>query len=218
MLHELPIRALHRLDAASSRLRHSIVEACFYNLRVLAQELPGRRGNGDFAKNLAEALANVSDARRLIDAHFAYPVTQDLTIARIFPRERDTVCSALGRIETLAEAGAPSRDDRPACQDFADRMVDSVDELMASIAKVESTVSRLRMSARALLDELLTLQRPTCEAAGVGLELRDESDADLRVLVEREAALSALGELVQNAVRHAFADRAPADRRITIRL
>ncbi len=35
---DLSVRALHRLDACNSRLRHSIVEACFYNLRVLAQK------------------------------------------------------------------------------------------------------------------------------------------------------------------------------------
>lgn len=213
----LPIRALQRLDAAASRLRHSVVEACFYNLRILAQELPGRRGNGDFADRLAEALARVKDARALIDAHFDYKVSADLTIGDAFPDQKQNVAAALEKIESLAAAGAPSRADGPACREFSGEVVANVDALMDAIGLMEAEVAALRTPARPLLDEIKELHRAACQGAGVEISVENHAESEVRLLCDRPALLNALDELVRNALRHAF-DGAVEGGRVTLRI
>jgi len=217
-LDELSIRALHRLDAAHSRLRHSIVETCFHNLRILAQELPGRRGNGDFARNLAEALGNVTVARKLIDEHFAYEVRPGVAIADLFPQQSCTIVGSLQAIEALAAKGIPPRENQRACEEFSERVVKGVDELLGAIDAVKNSIIGMRISPRKVLDELVSMERPLCEEKGVRLELEDRSDSRLEVFGCKEELLNALGELVRNALRHAFPDGRAEGGRITIRL
>jgi len=202
----LPIRVLQRLDAAASRLRHSVVEACFYNLRILAQELPGRRGNGDFADRLAKALARLGEARARIDAHFDYEIAADLTIGDVFPDQKQNVAAALEKIESLAAAGAPSREDGPACREFSEEVVANVDALMDAIGVMEVEVAALRTPARPLLEELAELHRAACEQAGIEVSVENHADSQVRLLCDRPALFNALDELVRNALRHAFGD------------
>jgi len=212
------VRGLHRLDAANARLRHSVVEACFYNLRMLAQELPGRRGDREFARHLAEALQNVAAARKLIEEHFAYEVVRGVTIADLFSDQSEKIERSLREIEAWAARGAPSRQNRPACRDFADCVVRNVDELLAAIDEVKREIGRLRIPAAELLQALASIHRPVCEAQGVALSVEDGSDAKLEVFADRESLLSALGELIRNALRHGFEGASGRDHRITLRL
>lgn len=216
-LEDLSIRALHRLDAANSRLRHSVVEACFYNLRLLAQELPDRRGNGDFAKNLDEALANASNARKLIDAHLAYEAKRGVTVAGLFPQEREAVMRALGDIERLAAAGVPERNNVEASRAFGDRIVADVDDALSAIDRMRAAVAGRRIPIWPVLEELVSMHRPACEAQDVELELHGDGVRH-EVFAQREPLLNALSELVKNALRHACSAGQDGGNRIAVRL
>ena len=205
---DLSIRALHRLDAANAHLRHSVVRACFYNLRVLVQELPGRRGDGAFARNLAEALDKVHDARTLITAHFAYQVERGVRIADLFPREHAVVSQALSDIESLGAAGIPARADAAACEEFAERVVASVDEVLAATDRIKSAGADRRIPLAPVLEDVVSIHRSALAERGIAIEFRDDGGG-LTAFAARDSLLNALSELVGNAARHGF----PAGRR-----
>jgi len=218
-LNDLSVRALHRLDAANSRLRHSVVEACFYNLRMLAQELPGRRaGNGGFMKNLADALAKVADARRLTEEYFACDVAPNVRVRNLFTSEGHAVSQSFADIEGCRQEGIPSRDDAPACQRFAERVVGDVDDILSAVDRIREATRGRRIPVREALEELVAIHRGACEAEGVSLELTAAPEDDLQVFADRPALLDALSELIRNALKYAFPACLNGEKRIALRL
>jgi parallel beta-helix repeat protein len=215
---DLDIRALHRLDAANSRLRHSVVEACFYNLRMLVQELPGRRAaNSGFLQNLTEALAKVADARCLIDGYFAHEVAPNVSIRSLFPSESHAVSQSLVDVESCYQSGVPSRDDAPACQSFAERVVGDVDDILGSVDHIREATRRRRLPVNEVLEALCSIHRAACEAEGIALVLQPEGEDEMLVFADRAALLDALGELLRNALKYAFPACHRGEKQITLR-
>jgi signal transduction histidine kinase len=216
-LNDLSVRALHRLDATNSRLRHGVVEACFYNLRMLAQELPGRRaGNGGFMESLAEALDKVSDARQLVEAYFDYEAAPGVRIRGLFASESHAVAQSLADVESCREQGIPPRDDADACGRFAERVVGDVDDILTAVDRIRKVVRDRRIPVAELLAETASIHRSACEAEGVDLTVETGEDEPL-VFADRSAMLSALSELIRNALKYAFPKCHHGERRIALR-
>ena len=215
---ELSVRALHRLDASNSRLRHSIVEACFYNLRVLSQELPGRADGRQLRENLEESLGNVAKARELIERHFAYPVTSEQTVGELFPEKRRRIGEALERIESLAGAGIPAQENPEGREEFSRQMVEAVDEVLGQIDTIEEEISAAKVPLREVLEEVVGIERDRCGRDGVQIALEDHTGTQPACFARREALVNALGELIDNARRHAFGKQPDGERRITVGL
>jgi len=218
-LDDLSVRALHRLDRASSPVLHFVVETCFYNLRIFAQQLGKRRENGHFAKDLEVALAKVTDARKQIDDYFAQEATRGATVADLFPREHKAVLEAMDTIEAHAKAGAPAGGDREACQRFSREVVSGLDIVRESILEMRRAVSARRTSVREIIQELVAIHHPMCEAEGVAVRVDDRTSENPLIFAEKDHLVNALGELLRNTLRHAFKKFDPdTGKQITIRL
>lgn len=217
-LTDLPVRGLHRLDFANSGLRHSIVKACFYNLRVLAQALPGRKQDEDFTRKLGDSLGNTAQAREVIDQYFAYRVTPETRIGDLFPEHETEISNCLAELDHAAQQPFPPAGDLVACRDFSQRIVQSIDKALADIEKMGQAVKALRIPAADLLRSLKSIQEERCASEGVALVTDIEPDTCLGVFGDRSSLLNALNEVVENALRHAFAPGQGADRQIRIQV
>ncbi len=217
-LEELDVPALHRLEAANSRLRHGVVEACFYNLRMLAQELPGRRsGNGGFMDNLAEALDKIADARHLIDEYLNHEVAPGLRIRDLFEAESRAVSASLADLVEGGRLELPPRDNAAACRQFAERIVGDVDDILAAVDRIRKAVGDRRIHPADVMEELCRVQRATCEAEGVTLDrLSSHAENATLVFADRTRLLDALSELVRNALKYAFPACHNGEKRIAL--
>ena len=215
-LEDLSVRALHRLECSNSRLRHSIVEECFYNLRVLAQELPGREADEEFKGKLKETLQSVERATGLIEKHFEYKVAPGITVAALFPERYRSIQGAVSEIEKLAESGIPDPEAPEACEIFSDQMVQYVDRVLGQIDDLKGMIAELKIPVYDLLQELASIHRPECQKRGISLRVENGGESRLKVLAERENLLNALGELIRNAIRHAFKAEQDEEKRITL--
>ncbi len=178
------------LEQALSELKHGVVESCFYNLRLLVQqvmleELP--EDDDALSRNL-QRLRGVS--QELTDffrqASPSGPIlgellpdcARDLSIA-----VTDLLRAAEGDSSALAEV--PGR----------------IDQALGILAAAAADLRQQRISLHGIVEEAVALERPRLTEASMKVVLDSRAEED-HLHADREAILGALVELLRNAAAH----------------
>lgn len=193
-LDDLSIDALHRLDAALSRLRHSIVETCFYNLQVLAQDYAVAGHHQQYAGRLDDALRSVPDAVRQLNDFFEMALPGGRTVATLWPDYRQRVDRCLRQLPGPGDLSAQG----------AHRIVRSVNGLLEVVDQLGGMLDAHRRPLMPILERVAALHREVCRRRGIELNVCRGCDESAATFIDESSLLDALGELVRNARRHGF--------------
>ncbi|MFP4056736.1 MAG: SUMF1/EgtB/PvdO family nonheme iron enzyme [Candidatus Brocadiia bacterium] len=187
-LADLPPAALHALECADGRLRHSAGLRALGALKTLASLAPKRMDRPGFRQKLDAARAGARLARGECAAFFAAQVLPGITVGDVSPLERDEVMARLDALEGLP----------------LDALARSIDQLLVTLTGITRRIQARRRSVRALIEEEASRLAGLCEGGRVLLVTRLATGEDRPVFVDPRRISDALGELVTNAVRHAF--------------
>ena len=229
LLRELPVRALHKMDAAGAELRHSIAQAALGSLRMLAQQLPEKRAAPGFLDTLERAFGRMDAVAAQVQAFFAYEVSPGVPIRALLPDVEQRVAAAL---DDLNRAG-PSAAWRPASDDWAQahaaRIVRTIDAVLESFIRVGRQLDAIRVSLAEVVQDVFDLYHNIAAQKGIAFACSVEQPRSAplaagavrrpdRVFADRPSLKNALGELVNNACRHGFpaSHQGPRHVRITV--
>jgi signal transduction histidine kinase len=215
-LDDVPIADLHRLDQADSRVRHSVVEACFYNLRLYSDLLLDRRQKPTFREKLEANLAHLPTIQEELTRHFAAPVGEH-TLAALFPRQEAAVSGELALLARCAADLLAHYDDRAVGRRFAASVPRSIDRIMAALGEVTAHLRAAKADLVGLLRQVVGLHQERLAAQGIALRFTNQDGETAPCFARPRDLLTAFGELVNNAARHGLADL-PPDREKVISL
>jgi len=184
----LPPAALHALECADGELRHSTGMRALGALKALAPMAGARLGKPGFREKLSAAQGGVESARKECTAYFQAPLAGGHTVGDLFPSARKIVLERLDAIANLPPA----------------EVAPAIDDVLATLRRITDATQNARRSVRGFIDEQSARLASLCEAAHARLVTCHAPAADQAVFLNPARLGDALGELVTNAVRHAF--------------
>lgn len=179
------------LERGLSVLKHGVVESCFYNLRILAQEAILDELAADQLEPLrraAESLATVRDELRLFLERRA---PGGLRTGDLLPELGPVFERSLTNLETALAPGA----ERPR------RVPEEVDQALSVLAETSRMLRESRVSLADVVRKAIAMETPRLEEARLRVEL-ELGTADGRIHADQQALLAAIVELLRNAARH----------------
>lgn len=212
-LADLAVADLHRLEQADSRVRHSIVQACFYNLRLYSALLPDRRDRPAFQEKLRANLAHLPGIREELARYFAVRVG-GVPAGAFFPRQRAVVMEQLKRLSELADDLPNHYHDEACVRLFAERAPGHIDRIMRALGEITSQLRAVKIDLVDLLEELVALHSDRLAEAGIALRFTNEGGETAPLFGRRRDLTSAFGELINNAARHGLAPLPPGRPRL----
>jgi signal transduction histidine kinase len=198
--------AMHQLERADAHVRHSIVKACLYNLNAAADALPARWQDAAFQSDLARGLDDLAGIAGLIDEFFQRPLSETATLAALCPSEYRQVHDTLDRMARVAGRRVMATLSQATARSFAADLQASVAELTAELEVVTRHIRRCKVDLHSLVTDVLRRALPRCTARGVKVFFNDATGGTARTFVDRDRVLGSLGELIENALKYAFAE------------
>ncbi len=209
---------LANLARMDSDIRHSVVEACFYNLKLLVQLLPDKFAAPGFLDRLEPILSQIPSVRSRLEDYFNAPMGES-TVGAIFPKVREAIGLSLDALQkdlSFLERDSIARESAEA---LAERMPREIDRVMNELARIKQALEACKASAWEVLEQALSIQDRALEEARVEVSLVVEPDArSARLFLDREALLDAFIELIRNALDHGFAGAPEEGRQLKISL
>jgi len=212
-LHEVPVADLHRLEQADSRVRHSIVQACFYNLRLYSGLLLDRRDRPAFREKLLANLAHLPTIHEELSRYFAAPAGGS-TAGVFFPQQQAVVLDELGRLSALADDLMRRYDDEGCARQFAERAPGHIDRIMAALGRITARLREIKVDLVGLLEEVVALHGDRLAAAGISLRFTNKNGEAAPIFGRHHDLISAFGELITNAAKHGLRDLPPGKPRV----
>ena len=207
-LEDVPVADLHRLEQADSRVRHSIVEACFYNLRLYSELLLDRRQKPAFREKLKANLDHLPGIGEDLTRHFAQAVGEH-TLAALFPRQQATVFHELVLLAVCAEDLIAQYDDEAAGRQFAAGVPGHIDRIMAALGEITARLRAAKVDLVSVLNQVVALHQDRLAAEGISLRFTNQNGEAAPVFGRRRDLMNAFGELVTNAAKHGLAGLQP---------
>jgi hypothetical protein len=189
-LAEAPVADLHRLEQADSRVRHSIVQACFYNLRLYSALLPDRREKPGFREKLLGNLAHLPGIEADLERYFAVPVG-GLPAGAYFPQHRAEVLGDLSALGRLTAALQARYDDPTAARRFAEEAPGHIDRIMTALGEITARLREIKTDLVALLEEQMALHGDRLAAAGISLRFTNKNGESAPIFGRRRDLMSA---------------------------
>ena len=203
-LEAAPIRDLHRLEQADSHVRHSIVEACFYNLRLYSDLLPDRGQRPGFQQKLQANLEHLPDIHDELTRYFASRVG-DHTAGALFPQEQAQVLHELGQVVARAERLLRDYDGEACRREFAESVPRHIDRTMAALGQITARLREIKVDLVGVLEQVVALHRDRLAAAGISIRFTNKNGEAAPIFGHRRQLLNAASEVVSNAATHGLA-------------
>lgn len=209
---------LANLARMDSDIRHSVVEACFYNLKLLVQLLPDKFAAPGFLDRLEPILSQIPSVRSRLEDYFDASAGK-ATVGAHFPKVREAIGLSLDALQkdlSFLEKDSIAQESAKA---LAERMPREIDRVMNELARIKQALEACKASAWEVLEQALRIQDRALEEACVEVSLVVEPDArSARLFLDREALLDAFIELIRNALDHGFACAPEEGRQLKISL
>lgn len=180
------------LERGLSALKHGIVEACFYNLRALAQKIVSDGPSEEAWRRLRRASRVLPAVQHEVDGFLADQTPDGRRVGGLIPEMERAFQQLLGQLQEVCEdAGWEGLDQVPVL----------IDEALESLRQAAERIRRQRLSVRVLVQQALELERSRLETAGLDVTLRCEV-VDGTVHATEGELLASLVELLRNATLH----------------
>lgn len=209
------VREWHVLAAADSDLRHSVVEACFYNLRVYAQVWGERSGDPAFYAACREMTRDLAKVKERLEGFTGSPFGGGQTLNDLFPERVRTLRSDVERLqrfwdEVLAGGMPPA--------EVEARVPQALDAVLGGLRRISRDIQDRKTRIVEPLERMLERGRERLEQDGVTIDLRiDPAAREAATFLDVVAWEDLLSEVFRNSFRHAFAAWERAEpKRLTI--
>ncbi len=205
--------AFAKLERLCSEIRHSIVEACFYNLKLQSQLLPKKVGSTDFMQEFRRNLSQLPAVASRLQDFFNQEIDARLKVSSLFKEEYGRVMNGLQRLKgTSSENGEPADESIEAARNISE----SIDTIVAGLQSIDDRVRKNKVDVKDLLTGVAAASRERCEEAGVKLSVHLPDGSFPRVYSTGSLLSDVLHELIRNSLKHAFPLAAAVEKCIEI--
>ena len=187
-LDDLSPAALHVLECADGRLRHSTGMRALGALSTLAKLAPRRMDKPGFREKLDASRDGAALARQECQAFFQTLLVQGLSVGDVFPTQSDAVT---GRLAVLGELPL---EELPA----------AIDSVSDTFQEITGAIQAARRGVREFVEQETPRLASLCEAERARLVTCLGAGEDRRVFLDPDRLGAAFTELVSNALKHAF--------------
>ena len=214
-LAQADMQLLQRHERESSVLRHSVVEASFSNLKLWAQSLPEKSNPTEIVGRIKADLERVPALEARVEQYFAFPISADRHLRRVFSEEYWTVKRSFSTLKTsalhLSEAPKPHQ-----IEYVSQRIPNAIDTIMEALKGIDESIKTLRTDLNDFLRELEQLHMQKCLEAGVTLLLDVGRENLPKLYLNTEKLIDVMAELIRNALKHAFPSPTKKEKNIRI--
>ncbi len=179
------------VERAISILKHGVVESCFYNLRILAQEaildeLPTRE-----LERLRRASDSVATVRTEVDRFLDHLTPGGRRVGELLPEVEKGFDEAISGIPAALRPGAERPAEIPVLIDIA----------LGTMADASRRLWEQRVPLIEVFKHAIEMEQPRLQEAGLKVELATKAPED-RIHADRDSLLRCAVELLRNATQH----------------
>ena len=202
-LNSLSPQERYHLSRLDSHIRHSVVEACFYNLKLLSQLLPEKHTQPGFVDRITSLINEIPNVEKRLLEYFAEKVGRNI-IGDLFPEIFLEVTALMGLIKTCL----PHPDKlhkKEHAEKVAEELPDLIDKIMSELLKIKTDLEETRIVPWEILTQALTIQNEALSAASVKVDISAQPEIkSLSIHGDKEKLLDVFIEIIRNTVDHAF--------------
>ena len=192
-----------RLGQLDSDIRHSVVEACFYNLKLLAQMLPEKHAQPGFAERFLSLTKEMPSVEKRLVEYLGTEVA-DTTIGALFPEVRTKVLDLVNAIAAHIPAPEDLKQAEKA-KEVGEKLPNLIDQLMSELLKIKLALEEIKVAPWNILEQALAIQEQALKDARVELRLSSSPEAkSLRLHADSQGLQDVFVEFLRNCVDHAF--------------
>ncbi len=192
---------LARLDRLCSDIRHSIVEACFYNLKLQAQLLPKKIGSADFMQELKRNLEQLPVVAKRLREFFGEEIKDKVSISSLFKDEYGDVMEGLQHLRGSSPANGEPHEQ---IAESSSGLSKSIDAIISALRSIDDRIRKNRIDLNELLHDVAAASRERCEEAGVTLNIQLPEEPLPKIYSTGSVLSDTVLELIRNAIKHAF--------------
>lgn len=190
-----------RLERLCSEIRHSIVEACFYNLKLQAQLLPQKIGSADFMQEFRRNIEQLPAVASRLKDFFDEEIEAKLKLSILFEDEHRSVMEGLQQLRDTSSSNSEPTDQSPK---MGTRLSESIDKIIASLQSIDDRIRRNKVDVSEMLKDVAASSRVRCDEAGVTLTIELPEEPLPKLFSTGSVLSDSLLELVRNSLKHAF--------------
>jgi signal transduction histidine kinase len=207
------LRIFARLERLCSEIRHSIVEACFYNLRLQSQMLPQKIGSADFMQELRRNLEQLPLVSKRIKDFFDEQLGSSLTISSLFKDEQRKVMTGL---QQLQESSPLNDETSERAARLSRKMGDSIDAVISGLKSVDDWLCKNKIDVKEVVRNVASILKERCDETGVKLSFQLPDGPLPKLFVSADMLSDSILELARNSLKHAFPRAEVAEKRLEI--
>jgi two-component sensor histidine kinase len=193
-----------KLSEMDSEIRHSVVEACFYNLKLLVQLLPEKHHQPGFIERLEPLLDEIPRVSERLEKYFSSEAGRWM-IASLFPGNSRQVKFLVGAILAALPEDLEHLQAEEQAKKVAREVPEKIDAVMAELGAIKQELDQQKIAPAEVLQQALAIQEAALQEAGVKMQKsQDAKAASVRLHADQRQLLDVFVELLRNCVEHAF--------------
>lgn len=209
----LNIKSLYALEKLDSQIRHSVVEVCFYNLKLLCQVFNSKYSQPRFREKFKENVKELSSAKSRLEDYFQHKLEEGVTVGSLFEEEEDKIDEEIEYITELLTGWESKREDASYREEISKSVPEKIDLIMLSLGKVKSTLEEEKVDVSKLINKAIDLHSERLKKNKIDVAL-DVAATVAKIFARNEGLLDIFCELIRNAIKHGFEDFRGEDKKI----
>ncbi|MCM8812735.1 MAG: SUMF1/EgtB/PvdO family nonheme iron enzyme [Candidatus Omnitrophica bacterium] len=210
-LAKLSRHSVFLLEQSNSEIRHSVVEACFYNLKLLCQVFPERFRQARYQEKFQQHIEELREADRRLNMYFRFRVPEGYAAADLFPEAANNIRLNIRRLQHLLVQWPARQNNEAYRRQVSQAAAERIDSIMQALLDIDRALKNQKIDIAALIRKAIALQDEHLQRKGITVTLRGQS---LPVFCDRGRLQDVFSELIRNAIKHAFsANIRPSDGR-----
>ena len=199
--------SLSRLERANSEIRHSVVEACFYNLKLLCQIFPERFRQARFQDKFRQNVAELGEITQRLEAYARQPVPGGKTVADLFPDQVQAITEGLDRLDSLVHSWQERAGDPLYRDSVAAQGPQVIDVIVRALEDIDTLIKQQKCDILRLIAKAVSLQDENLQRKGISVDIQGPA---IQLFCDSRRMQDVFSELIRNAIKHAFTTDAPA--------
>jgi len=198
----LPIKSLHLLEQLDSYVRHSVVEVCFYNLKIFAQCLSEKHDRPAFVSKLRKNFAQLPLVQAELEQYFEQPLANDTKVADMFVGLSDSVLREFEGLKTVVGECGDDLGSVECRELFEAEVPKHIDAIMDALGNVRKALEARKVDVTEVVRAAVELQRDRLSKADI--EVRVNTKKVPKIFAVYKDLSNVFTELIRNGLKHAF--------------
>jgi len=202
-LETLSVRGLHDLERLDSEIRHSVVELCFYNLKLLCQVFEEKYSQPQFREKFRREAGELASVRKRLDEYFRSKLDGDTTVSSLFPEEVRAIEEDVEAVDGLLRGWESRCEEASYRQALRTAVPEKIDSVMGKLLRVKETLGKHKVDIGELLHRAVDLHAEHLRTHNIDVII-DVAASLARIFVQKGPLLDIFCEIIRNAIKHGF--------------